>query len=272
MPLFCTFASTPRRGFLPRVGGAAAYFIGSSGTWTAPATGTYEVHAVGGGGGGGGWYGSGGAGGRYSTANMTLTGGTAYTVTIGNFGAANNVNASGGFGGTGGTTTFNGPTVVTATGGGGGSVRNFGTSGVGGNGGSGGAPAADAGTGWGGGGGGYDGSNSSKSTSPSYGGQNVGTGQLGVAIGLGTNTKIPAGGASSFQNGTVAGTRSGLGGIYQGIYGFGAGHGGNFGGLVAEGHSGSTASGRGCGGGGANWYANGAGPGTAGMIVVYGPL
>lgn len=249
----------------------STFFIESSGSFTPSLTGTYEVHCVGGGGGGGGWYGSGGAGGRHATANMTLTAGTAYTVTIGALGAANNVNASGGFGGTGGTTTFNGPTVVTATGGGGGSVRNFGTSGVGGNGGSGGAPAANASTGFGGGGGGYDGSNSSFSTSPTQGGQSPGLGQLGVAIGLGTDTRIPAGGAGGFRNGTNAGFRSGLGGIYQGIYGLGAGHGGNYSTHNEEGQNGSTASGKGSGGGGSNWNAT-AGSGAPGFIVVRGPI
>lgn len=239
--------------------------VTSSGTWTAPATGTYRIHCVGGGGGGGGFYGSGGAGGFYATGTLSLVGGTAYTVTIGNGGIRTD---SGGTAGSGGSTSFVGPSTITANGGGGGSSRNFGTSGVGGNGGSGGAPAANASTGHGGGGGGYDGSNSSFSTCPTQGGQNPGTGQLGVAIGLGTNTFIPAGGAGGFLNATCGGTRSGLGGIYQGIFGFGAGKGGNYAGTVAEGHTGSFASGRGCGGGGANWFANGAGDGTPGQIVI----
>lgn len=245
---------------------AVLFQITSSGTWTAPSSGTYEIHCVGGGGGGGGYYGSGGAGGFYSTTTASLTGGTAYSVTVGGFGAR----ADSGTAGSGGTTRFTISPVaeVVANGGGGGSARNFGTSGVGGNGGSGGAPAADASTGFGGGGGGYDGSHSSKSTSASYGGQNVGTGQLGVAIGLGTNTFIPAGGASSFKNGTHAGTRSGLGGIYQGIYGFGVGHGGNYPGVNEEGQNGVMATGNGCGGGGANWFANGSGNGSPGMIVL----
>jgi hypothetical protein len=236
----------------------------SSGSWTAPSSGTYEIHCVGGGGGGGGYYGSGGAGGFYSTANLSLVGGTAYTVTVGGFGAR----ADSGTAGSGGPTSFVGPSTVTANGGGGGSSRNFGTSGVGGNGGSGGAPAANAGNGWGGGGGGYDGSNSSWSTNPSNGGQNPGLGQLNVTIGTGTNTKIPGGGASGFFQQQYGGVRVGLGGPYQGIYGFGIGSGGNFGGLNAEGQNGSMATGRGCGGGGANWYANGSGNGTPGMIVI----
>jgi hypothetical protein len=155
---------------------------------------------------------------------------------------------------------------VTAAGGAGGVSRNFTTAGAGTNGGSGGGAPASAGTGFGGGGGGYDGSNGSKSTNTSSGGQTIGTGQLGVAIGLGTNPFIPGGGAGG-NGSSFTGIRGTLGGPYQGIYGFGAGHAGNWGGTFAEGQLGDTASGRGSGGGADSWNANG-GNGAPGMIVL----
>jgi hypothetical protein len=250
------------------------YQVTASGTWTAPSSGTYEIHCVGGGGGGGGYYGGGGAGGFYSTSNLTLVGGTAYTVTVGGFGANHPGNAGAGVAGTGGSTSFVGPTTVTAAGGGGGVSRNFGTTAASANGGSGGGAPAAASSAWAGGGGGYDGSNGSKSLNAGYGGQAIGTGQLGVAIGLGTNPKIPGGGGGGWENpgsigpwGTYGGTRSHLGGPYYGIYGYGVGHAGNFNGYNREGQAGYTATGKGNGGGGANWNDIG-GNGAPGMIVI----
>ena len=85
----------------------------SSGTWTAPAGITSVVVELVGGGGGGSYYwnttNQAGHGG-YSYGQVSVSGGTTYTVTVGAGGAANN----GGYGGVGGTSSFS---TVSATGG-----------------------------------------------------------------------------------------------------------------------------------------------------------
>jgi hypothetical protein len=99
----------------------------STGTFTAPANTQYvEVFLVGGGGGGGGAFGSssqaagggGGGGGVVNWRKLPVTGGTAYTVTIGAGGAG----VASGATGVGGDTSFG--SLATAWGGGGGATNN----------------------------------------------------------------------------------------------------------------------------------------------------
>lgn len=115
----------------------------SSGTFTPTCTGTYRVQVWAGGGGGGagnscdGYYGGGGGAGGYAEGNFFLTGGTAYTVTVGAAGATGGGNSSNVSGGAGGTSSV-GTIGISATGGAGGSYSNWcggGPSGAGGAGG-----------------------------------------------------------------------------------------------------------------------------------------
>lgn len=222
----------------------------ASGTWTPPVDGTYEINCVGGGGGGRSYYGAPGGAGFWATGNFSLSSSTAYSVTIGGAGARA---TAFGTASTGGTTSFS--TLLTAAGGTGGG--DF----TGGSGGSGGGGAMNSG-GQGGGPAGYDGSNGGIGNT----GGAAGTGQLGVAWSLGTNQRIPGGGAGGFINGSQAHPSSGYGGRYRGIYGFGVGRGGGYG--DPAGMSGwKYATGRGCAGGSGNWYNGSAGDGAAGMIV-----
>lgn len=241
---------------MPFQGYQGAFFVST--TWNPPVSGTYEIHCVGGGGGGSSKYGGPGGSGFYATNNLSLDSSTTYTITIGAAGTRNTTGGSNG--GTGGQTSFHG--LVTANGGTGGTGS---WSANGGSGGSGGGGGAYAGTGRGGSAPGYDGSNGS----PQFSGQSAGapgTGQLGVAWGLGTNERIPGGGAGGFlgYDGVVGHPSAGYGGRYRGIYGFGEGRGGGYGDAFTNW---KFATGRGCGGGSGNWYNNSAGDGVAGMIV-----
>ncbi len=223
----------------------------ASTTWTPPVSGIYEIYCIGGGGGGSSFYGSPGGGGFLNSRFVNLDSSVSYTITIGALGARN---TGTGDASAGGNTSFS--TDLTARGGGGGRNTNNRTGGSGGSGGGGGMRS----DGNGGGPGGYDGSNGATAGA----GGPAGTGQLGVAWGLGTNDKIPAGGAGAFVNGGGAHPSSGFGGRYRGIYGFGMGRGGNYGDFVLNW---KFATGRGCAGGAGNWYIGSSGDGAAGMVV-----
>ena len=210
----------------------------SSGTFTAPSSGTYTLKAVGGGGssGGAGNQANGGGSGYYTSASVNLTAGDVLTVNIGAGGPANTND--------GGTTSVvrSGSTLVSAAGGSYGGNQN-------GNGGSGGGATAD-GSGNGGGIGGYNGSNGANATS---GGRQGGTGALGLTYGNGNNSNYPPAGSGSY-----AGT--GPGSPWAGINGYGAG---------AQAATNQVAVARGGGGGGATW-AQPAKAGTSGLVVISG--
>lgn len=98
-------------------------------SFTPACTGTYRVRVWGGGGGAGAgewcwcgnYPGAGGGGGGYTERTYTLTGGTAYSLTVGTGGVGGGSGACPGTNGSaGGTSTFNGPIVISSTGGGGG--------------------------------------------------------------------------------------------------------------------------------------------------------
>lgn len=117
--------------FAPTVG--TIYTLTSSGTWTAPVTGKYDIELHGGGGGGGaGAYddvnvgstaigtGAGGGGSGELYEGVTLTGGKAYTYSIGSGGSGGTKN---GYNGSdGGTTTFGDYSIAGGLGGGGGNI------------------------------------------------------------------------------------------------------------------------------------------------------
>jgi len=206
----------------------------SSTTYTIPATGTYQLKAVGGGGSSGGAsnQANGGGSGHYAGLTTSLTAGDVLTINIGAAGAVNTNN--------GGTTTIvkGGVTLVSAAGG------DFGSTAAG-NGGSGGGGSGDAGGG-GGGRGGYAGSNGQTGNTRAGG-----TGALGLTYGNGNNSNYPLGGSGSY--GDVS-----PGSPWAGINGFGAGAGAN---------SNAVPVARGSGGGGATW-AQPAKAGSAGLVVV----
>jgi len=212
----------------------------SSGTFTAPASGTYTLKAVGGGGSSGGNsnQANGGGSGYYTSASVNLTAGDVLTVNIGAGGPANTNN--------GGTTSVvrSGTTLVSAAGGSyGGNSSNLG------NGGSGGGATSDAG-GNGGGIGGYNGSNGANAT---LGGRLGGTGALNVSYGNGNNSNYPPAGSGSY-----AGT--GPGSPWAGINGYGGG---------AQAATNAVAVAKGGGAGGATWAQPGK-AGTSGLVVIIG--
>lgn len=216
------------------------YAVGftSSGTFTAPTTGTYTLKAVGGGGssGGAGNQANGGGSGYYATTTTTLNAGDTLTINIGAGGPTNTNN--------GGNTTIvkGGTTLLTANGGSyGGNSSNLG------NGGSGGGATAD-GAGTGGGKGGYSGSNGANATS---GGRLGGAGALGVSYGSGSNANYPPAGSGSY-----AGRSDGS--PWAGINGFGSG---------VSAATNEVAVCAGGGAGGATWAAP-AKAGTAGLAVI----
>jgi len=109
-------------------GGVNYELFASTGTFTAPAAGTYRIFAVGGGGGGGADEGAGGGSGYVAYTTASLTEGQEVAVSIGAGGAS-----SSGGGSSGSSSTFGG--YLTASGGSGGGYNNT----AGGAGGSGGA-------------------------------------------------------------------------------------------------------------------------------------
>ena len=224
----------------------------TSTTWTPPLSGVYEIHCIGGGGGGSSYYGAPGGGGRWASGLLELSSLTSYTITVGALG--NRSTGHNQTAGTGGQTSFS--TLMSSLGGTGGT--GYGSL-IGGSGGSGGGGGMNSG-GRGGGSGGFDGSNGSVGST----GGPAGSGQLGVAWGVGTDERIPGGGAGGFINGTQAHHSSGFGGRYRGIYGFGMGRGGNYADAVPNW---KFATGRGCGGGSGNWYNGSSGSGEGGMVV-----
>lgn len=185
-------------------------------SWTAPANVTsvnYLVVA----GGGGGYIGGGGAGGML-TGSLSVTPGTAYTVTVGNGGATN----------TNGTNSVF--SSITAIGGGGGAVGGAANTGGSGGGGSYSNGAGAAGTsgqgnaggtgssvsGGGGGGAGATGGNGSGTTG--------GAGGVGLASSIsGVSTYYAGGGGGSCGSGTVSGGNGGGGSGSQNNAAIGAG-------------------------------------------------
>jgi len=168
-------------------------FIGTSGTWNKPPSGSSTVVRCWGGGGGGSY--AGGGGGGYNTDTIaTNTLPATVAVTVGGGGGAGNAGSSNG--GNGGNTTFGG--YLTAYGGGGGSGGGSyigggggGVAGPGQNGASGGAGGAGiggvglggngvtGGTAGGGGGGGSPGINGANGSGANAGGSNGGSGSGG---------------------------------------------------------------------------------------------
>jgi hypothetical protein len=208
----------------------------SSGTFTAPSTGTYTLKAVGGGGSSGGAsnQANGGGSGFYTAATVSLTAGDVLTVNIGAGGPINSND--------GGTTSVvrSGTTLVSAAGGSYGSNQN-------GNGGSGGGGSADGGGG-GGGQGGYSGSNGQNGNA-----RTGGTGALGLTFGNGNNANYPMGGAGSYA-GRSAGSP------WAGINGYGGG---------TQAATNEVAGAKGSGAGGATWAQPGK-AGTSGLVVILG--
>ncbi len=208
----------------------------SSGTFTAPSSGTYTLKAVGGGGssGGAGNQANGGGSGYYASASVNLTAGDVLTVNIGAGGQPNTND--------GGTTSVvrSGSTLVSAAGG------SYGGSSVG-NGGSGGGGSADGGGG-GGGVGGYSGSNGQNGNA-----RVGGTGALNVSAGSGSNANYPMGGSGSY-----AGVSPGS--PWAGINGYGGGR---------QGATNEVPVAKGSGAGGATWAQTGR-AGTSGLVVILG--
>lgn len=212
----------------------------SSQTWTVPSTGTYTLIAIGGGGGSGsaGNVANGGGSGRMTaTAGVALTSGQSVVVTLGSGG--------GSAGDQGGTTSFvrSGTTLCSATGGDGGRGSATGHGGSGGGGGGDATGAAYPGPG------GYWGSHGTKNPG---GGTMFGNGQLGVAYGLGTDQRIPSGGAGSYAGNNGA--------AWAGLFGSG-------GGLSASTNENGIQ--RGGGAGGATWAQSGR-SGNTGIAAAVG--
>lgn len=187
----------------------------TSSTWTCPAGVTsVTVDAWGGGGGGGSTNGGGGGGGAYvRNTTVSVTPGTEYDVTIGQYGLAGLPSINSGKGGDGENTVF-GTTLVTANGGKGG---NGGPSGAAGNGGAagtykGGKGAAGNTTRGGGGGGGAGTSNAGRNATNEFGGtlraNYGGKGGDGTSTGNGQNatyntSNYGGGGGGGNNNGGV---------------------------------------------------------------------
>jgi hypothetical protein len=211
----------------------------SSTTYTIPYTGTWTLIAIGGGGGSGssGNVANGGGSGRLTAASTSCTAGDSIVVTLGGGGGT--------AGDAGGATTMvrGGVTLSSGAGGDGGRGSGTGAGGSGGGGGGDGSGATYPGPG------GYWGSNGNKNPG---GGSAVGAGQLGVAYGLGTDTRIPSGGAGSYagNNGTA----------WAGLYGSG-------GGLSAAANENGIQ--RGGGAGGATWAQPGR-SGNTGIAAIVG--
>jgi len=185
-------------------------------SWTAPANVTsvnYLVVA----GGGGGYIGGGGAGGML-TGSLSVTPGTAYTVTVGNGGATNtngtnsvfsSITAIGGGGG-----AVAGAANTGGSGGGGSYSNGAGAAGTGGQGNAGGTGSSVSGGG--GGGAGATGGNGSGTTG--------GAGGVGLASSIsGVSTYYAGGGGGSCGSGTVSGGNGGGGSGSQNNAAIGAG-------------------------------------------------
>ncbi|MBR7041975.1 MAG: hypothetical protein IKI04_00580 [Bacilli bacterium] len=221
----------------------------SGGTLTFSASKAIDAFLVGGGGGGGAGAGNGiagGGGGGYTTskANIPLSKGTAYTITIGTGGKGGGGGGSGGSGGANGGTTsaFN----VSANGGKGGYASS----------------AAYGGAGGSGGGG-------STGTSGGYGGSNGGSGSPNGGAGQGTSTRefwtidqntsatlyAGGGGCGGFASGGAGGSGGGGAGKGQGSQGGGTGS--------FYGYAGTANT----GGGGGSGYTGG-GAGGSGIVVI----
>lgn len=217
----------------------AKYATGDN--FTAPATKVYTFYVVGGGGGGpsgGGTsgYGGGGSSGYYEEATLQMNQGEVATISIG----------AGGIGRSNGSTTSVtvGDRTISANGGIAGTTSKAGRDGGSGSGNGGyGDPVKAGGNGgrWG-------------TNGQATGGSYEGKGQLGLTYGqyaAGGNSKIPSGGSGSYFVSNVP---------YEGIFGFGAGYAGT--------HN-QSATGKGCGSGGAGWKQP-ARNGGDGMVVILG--
>jgi hypothetical protein len=198
----------------------------ASGSWKAPSgVSTVTVRCWGGGGGGGGaantnnYAGGGGGGGAFATSNITVTGGTTYTVTVGAGGTAGATNSAGGVGG---DSWFSTSTAILAKGGGGGT---HGTAATVGNGarGLGGTAASSIGTTKYDGGNGANGNATTANGTPGGGGGGAGTG------GAGNPASEATGGAARADNGGAGGNGSSAanGGAGSNYGGGGAGGGKN---------------------------------------------
>ena len=242
-----------------------------------PITYSADILVVAGGGGGGGGNvagGGGGGAGGFRTSTQTLSGGTVYTITVGDGGA--------GVGGGGYSTTRNpgsdssisgsGLTTITSAGGGGGSSGNI---------------AGQSGGSGGGGNGGYAsgaGSGNTPSTSPSQGnnggsgGGTYGAGGGGGATGTGSNGSTNVGGnggngtASSITGSSVTYAGGGGGGpSSNGTKGLGGtGGGGN---SIGAGNADNGTANLGGGGGGGDGNGSGyyGGNGGKGVVILSVP-
>ena len=249
------------------VGNYVIYQFTGSGSFTPGMDVIADVLVVGGGGGGGGigstggvgLYqdgGGGGAGGFVSQTGISLTGGNAYTVTVGNSGTAGTSTAKGG---NGGNSVFG---SYTATGGGGGGSA-MGTD-----------STADGGTGGSGGGGGYeygDGYAGKGGPGTTLQGNNGAAGNSSSDIGGGGGGAGAAGSGKNGGNGTASSitgtslTYAGGGGAgYSGTAGTGGGGTGGNGGAGTPGTANT-----GGGGGGADGYnVTSGGAGGSGVVIV----
>jgi len=225
-------------------------------SWVAPANITSVSYLVvaGGGSGGGGSSGGGGGAGGYLTGTLSVTPGTAYTVTVGAGGQPSNVNGSNSvfasftsIGGGNGGGTSGGSGGGQPSGGGFPTGYNIGsgTAGQGNNGG-----AGNGGANYPGGGGGGAGSVGGNA-SAGVGGAG-GTG-LSTAI-SGSSTFYAAGGGGGGQSGGTGGSG-------------GSGIGGN-GSMLGNGTAGATNTGSGGGGCGFNGAAQSGGAGATGIVIV----
>ncbi len=223
-----TFTVTATNSIGTSVASAASNSITTPNTYSAD-----MLIIAGGGGGGAHYYGGGGGAGGYRTSTQSLTGGTTYTITVGDGGAGSGVNNTRGGNGSDSSISGSGITTITSTGGGGGGSGGSTPNKTGKDGGSGGGSAYDNSS---------AGSGNTPSTSPSQGNNG----------GLGFNTPgVGNGGGGGGGAGSV------------GQAGYAPNNGGNGGNGLASSITGSSVTRAGGGGGAAAGGTNGSG-GTGG--------